>query len=46
MVCHVKHFGTMNGGLLYTGWAKKTGPLCSAEILLRSARFFAEIKVV
>jgi len=30
----------------YTGWAKKTGPLCSAEILLRSARFFAEIKVV
>ena len=27
-------------GGIYTGWAKKTGPLCSAEILLRSARFF------
>ena len=25
---------------------QKTGPLCSSEILLRSARFFAEIKVV
>jgi len=25
---------------------QKTGSLCSAEILLRSARFFAEIKVV
>jgi len=23
-----------------TGWAKKTGPFCSSEILLRSARFF------
>jgi len=33
-------------GLQHLGGPKKTGPLCSAEILLRSAGFFAEIKVV
>ena len=36
IVCHYHY----NEGTAIQGGPKKTGPLCSAEILLRSARFF------